>query len=99
MDFLFKGFYPNKDGKDEFKVRKYAKSTGKCDIKNEKGEFKTVKGNWVKGYYLKAKYHYSNKGIHEDWIIESASQNGGWIALQKKYPVLPDSVELIKEEK
>lgn len=77
-DFLFKGFYPNKDGKDEFK---------------------TVKGSWVKGYYLKARHHYNSKGIHEDWIIENAYQNGGWIALQKKYPVLPDSVELIKEEK
>ena len=49
-------------------------------------------GEWVYGWYIKAKGHWNNKGIHEDWIICHAIQNGGWFALGTKYPVIPETV-------
>ena len=49
-------------------------------------------GEWVYGWYIKAKGHWNNKGIHEDWIICQATQNGGWFALGTKYPVIPETV-------
>ncbi len=49
-------------------------------------------GRWVHGWYIKANGHWHNKGIHEDWIICHAIQNGGWFALGAKYPVIPETV-------
>ena len=49
-------------------------------------------GEWVYGWYTKAKGHWNNKGVHEDWIICHAMQNGGWFALGTKYPVIPETV-------
>ena len=49
-------------------------------------------GEWVYGWYIKVKWHWNNKGIHEDWIICHAIQNGGWFALGTKYPVIPETV-------
>ena len=49
-------------------------------------------GRWVHGWYVKANGHWHNKGIHEDWIICHAIQNGGWFALGAKYPVIPETV-------
>lgn len=49
-------------------------------------------GGWVYGYYVKAKYHFHEKGIHEDWIICGAAANGGYFALHSRFPVQSDSV-------
>lgn len=49
-------------------------------------------GEWVYGWYIKAKGHWNNKGIHEDWIICQATQNGGWFALGAKHAVIPETV-------
>ena len=53
---------------------------------------RTENGEWVYGYYIKAKGHWHNRGIHEDWIICNAMQNGGWFALGAKYPVITETV-------
>lgn len=44
-------------------------------------------GEWVEGYYFKAKWHWHEKGIHEDWILVSATQNGGWCNANQKYAI------------
>ena len=49
-------------------------------------------GEWVEGYYAKATHHWHKKGIHEDWIITGASQNGGWFTLQGSHAVIPESI-------
>lgn len=48
--------------------------------------------NWVCGYYFKAVEHWTNKGIHEDWIACTAIQNGGMCNVCIKFPVLKDTV-------
>lgn len=35
-------------------------------------------GEWVEGYYFKARRHWHEYGIHEDWIVVNAIQNGGY---------------------
>lgn len=35
-------------------------------------------GEWVEGYYFKAIRHWHKYGIHEDWIVVNAIQNGGY---------------------
>lgn len=47
---------------------------------------------WAVGYYIKAKWHWHNRGIHEDWIVGGAIQNGGFINLTERYPVVPETV-------
>ena len=49
-------------------------------------------GEWVEGYYIKAKHHWHKRGIHEDWILKGASQNGGWLAFGCRYAVIPETV-------
>lgn len=49
-------------------------------------------GEWVYGYYIKATYHWHKKGIHEDWIVCGASQNGGWFTIQNRYAVISKTV-------
>ena len=49
-------------------------------------------GEWVYGWYIKATGHWHKRGIHEDWIICHAMQNGGWFALGSKYAVTPETV-------
>lgn len=49
-------------------------------------------GEWVYGWYIKVTGHWHKRGIHEDWIICNAMQNGGWFALGSKYPVIPETV-------
>lgn len=44
-------------------------------------------GEWVEGFYVRADHHWHKHGIHKDWLICSASANGGWFALHNKYPV------------
>ena len=44
-------------------------------------------GEWTKGYYFKAKHHWHEHGVHEDWIAVDAVQNGGWCNVRAKYPV------------
>lgn len=50
-------------------------------------------GEWVYGYYVKATYHWHKHGIHEDFIVVSAIQNGGYFNVLKKYAVDPNTVE------
>ena len=44
-------------------------------------------GEWVEGYVFKATEHWHNHGIHEDWIVTGAIQNGGWCNIYGKYPI------------
>lgn len=50
---------------------------------------------YVTGWYVRATYHWHKHGIHEDWIIVSAHQNGGWFALGSKYAVDPNTIEFV----
>ena len=49
-------------------------------------------GEWVQGYYIRADLHWHKHGIHKDWIVCSASANGGWFALHNKYAVKSETV-------
>ena len=51
-----------------------------------------IKGFWVYGYYVKAKYHWHKYGIHEDFIIVSCFQNGGYFNVCQRYSVIPETV-------
>lgn len=51
-----------------------------------------VKGFWVYGYYVKAKYHWHKYGIHEDFIIASCYQNGGYFNVAGRHAVIPETV-------
>lgn len=44
-------------------------------------------GEWAEGYVFKAKHHWHEHGVHEDWIAVDAVQNGGWCNVRAKYPV------------
>lgn len=44
-------------------------------------------GEWITGYYFKANLHWHNHGIHEDWLITNAIQNGGWCNVCSKYAI------------
>ena len=44
-------------------------------------------GEWVEGYVFKATEHWHNHGVHEDWIVVKAIQNGGWCNVHEKYPI------------
>lgn len=49
-------------------------------------------GEWVEGYYVKAKYHYHKFGIHEDYIITGVQGNGGWLTVLGRHAVIPETV-------
>ena len=49
-------------------------------------------GEWVQGFYVRAEHHWHKHGIHKDWIVCSASANGGWFALHNKYAVKAETV-------
>lgn len=49
-------------------------------------------GEWVEGYYIKAKYHWHEYGIHEDWIVLHAIQNGGFCNVTGRVAVDPETV-------
>lgn len=49
-------------------------------------------GKWVEGYYIKAKYHWHEYGIHEDWIVLHAIQNGGFCNVTGRVAVDPETV-------
>lgn len=49
-------------------------------------------GEWVVGYYLNTDVHWNNRGVHEDWIVSSVIQNGGYINLVMRYPVIHETV-------
>lgn len=49
-------------------------------------------GEWVEGFYVRADHHWHKYGIHKDWIICSASANGGWFALLGKHAVKAETV-------
>ena len=44
-------------------------------------------GEWVEGYFVKAKRHWHNHGIHEDWIVTMALQNGGWLNASGRHAI------------
>jgi uncharacterized phage protein (TIGR01671 family) len=46
----------------------------------------------VYGYYIKADHHWHSHGIHEDWIVARATQNGGWFTVQNRHAVIPTSI-------
>lgn len=48
---------------------------------------RTDNGDWVEGYYLRAGTHWHKKGVHNDWIVADAIQNGGFLNLLKRYAV------------
>ena len=47
---------------------------------------------WITGNYVKAGYHWHKYGKHEDWIVTSAIQNGGFINLCGRGAVIPETV-------
>ena len=49
-------------------------------------------GEWAYGYYCKATRHWHKYGIHNDWIITSAFQNGGFFNVMGRYAVIPETV-------
>lgn len=49
-------------------------------------------GKWIEGYYCKATKHWHKYGIHNDWIITSAFQNGGFFNLAGRYAVVSETV-------
>lgn len=53
---------------------------------------KEYKGKWVYGYYCKATRHWHKYGIHNDWIITSALQNGGFFNVMGRYAVIAETV-------
>ena len=53
---------------------------------------KEYKGKWVFGYYCKATRHWHKYGIHNDWIITSAFQNGGFFNVMGRYAVIAETV-------
>lgn len=53
---------------------------------------KTTSGEWVYGYYVKAINHWHGRGVHEDWIVTSAIQNGGFLNITGRYPVMRETV-------
>lgn len=53
---------------------------------------RTDNGEWVEGYYLRAGTHWHKKGIHDDWIVVDAIQNGGFLTLLKRYAVDPETI-------
>lgn len=53
---------------------------------------KWIKGFWVYGYYIKADKHWHKYGVHEDFIMTSAIQNGGWFVVTQRYSVIRSTV-------
>lgn len=49
-------------------------------------------GEWVYGYYVKPTHHWHEHGIHDDWIIRTAFQNGGYFNVVERYAVVPETV-------
>ena len=49
-------------------------------------------GEWIKGYYIKATHHWHERGIHEDWIVTGASQNGGWFNIHNRHAVVSETI-------
>lgn len=49
-------------------------------------------GNWCYGFYLKATNHWNKNGIHEDWIVESVIQNGGYLNVCGRRAVIAETV-------
>jgi uncharacterized phage protein (TIGR01671 family) len=49
-------------------------------------------GEWIKGHYIKATHHWHKHGIHEDWIVTGASQNGGWFNIHNRHAVVSETI-------
>lgn len=49
-------------------------------------------GKWVYGYYMKATCHWHNRGVHTDWILSGAIQNGGFFNVIKRFAVVDGTV-------
>lgn len=48
-------------------------------------------GTWVYGSHLAATE--GKRGFHKDWIVSTASANGGYLAVKQRSPVDPKSLE------
>lgn len=49
-------------------------------------------GQWVYGFYAKATMHWHKHGIHEDFIVCDAIQNGGYFNFLGRYAVNPKTI-------
>lgn len=47
---------------------------------------------WVCGYYVECHHTWSRGHLHKSWIITSARSNGGFFALQGRYPVQDQTI-------
>ena len=51
-------------------------------------------GKWVEGYFVAAKRSWHKYGHHEEWIIASASANGGYFSAAVRHAVVAESIGL-----
>lgn len=49
-------------------------------------------GEWIYGWYIKADIHWHKYGVHKDWIVCRAIQNGGICNVLGRYAVNPETV-------
>ena len=49
-------------------------------------------GAWREGSYARATSHWNDNGKHEDWIITSAIQNGGYFNTIGRFAVVPETL-------
>lgn len=49
-------------------------------------------GEWIYGWYIKANIHWHKYGVHKDWIVCNAIQNGGICNVIGRYAVIPETV-------
>lgn len=49
-------------------------------------------GKWIYGWYIKANIHWHKYGVHKDWIVCNAIQNGGICNVIGRYAVIPETV-------
>lgn len=49
-------------------------------------------GEWIYGWYIKADIHWHKYGVHKDWIVCRAIQNGGICNVLGRYAVNPETI-------
>lgn len=49
-------------------------------------------GEWIYGWYIKADIHWHKYGVHKDWIVCRAIQNGGICNVLDRYAVNPETI-------
>ena len=54
---------------------------------------KRTDGNgWVKGSYIECRLSWYKLHPHKAWIVTDARSNGGWFAVNGRYPVINETV-------